>query len=214
MKQIDHPVLAALLSRCAAVACAGQTRTWVRDRLLRFRKGHPQEPLAAQRRACSPWRRDSRSCTIPPPPISGRWRAIPRAISTPAAAPAPSCIASRPSGEKKTLAEFEAWRSTPSPSTARIRSTSPPRRTARSTASPPPARAEVFYDPKAKVHLGAGVRQQGRSVRRHRRPGRDPSRHAGRQGQRVLQDRGDACALAGGRRARQPDRRHRARTAW
>ena len=47
-------------------------------------------------------------------------------------------------------------------------------------------KSEVFYDPKAEIHLGAGLRQPGRPVRRDRRSGRDPSRHAGRQGQRVL----------------------------
>ena len=50
------------------------------------------------------------------------------------------------------------------------------------------------------VHLGAGLRQQGRPVRRHRRPGRDPPRDARRQGHGLLQDRRDPRALHGRRR--------------
>ena len=47
---------------------------------------------------------------------------------------------------------------------------------------------EVFYDPEGEVHLGAGFRCRGQSVRRDGRPGRTASRDAGRQGQRVFQD--------------------------
>ena len=61
------------------------------------------------------------------------------------------------------------------------------------------------------VHLGAGVRCGGRSVRRHRRPGRDPSRDARRQGHGVFQERRDARSLAGHRRQGQSDRGHRTR---
>ncbi len=63
------------------------------------------------------------------------------------------------------------------------------------------------------IYLGAGVFEQWRFVRRHRRPGRDPSRHRERDRLRVLPDRGSACALARRGRERQPDRGHGSRAA-
>ena len=90
-----------------------------------------------------------------------------------------------------------AWRSRPSPSTARTACMRPRRRTAKSIAWTRPAKSEVFYDPHAKYIWALAFSKIGRSVRRHRRSGRDSSRDAGRRGLGVLQDRRDARAIAG-----------------
>ena len=64
------------------------------------------------------------------------------------------------------------------------------------------------------IHLGAGLRCGGQSVRRHGRPGRTASRDPGRQGQRVFQDGRDARTVARDRRQGQPDRWAPNRAAW
>ena len=68
----------------------------------------------------------------------------------PAAAPAPSCIASRPTAKARCWPTWTPWRSTPSPSIATDRvyaATSPDGKVYRIAANGKP---EVFYDPKAK----------------------------------------------------------------
>ena len=54
------------------------------------------------------------------------------------------------------------------------------------------------------IHLGAGVFEQRRFVRRHRRPRRNPPRDARRRRLRLLSHRRSSRAFARHRRARQP----------
>ena len=105
--------------------------------------------------------------------------------------------------KRKRLPSSKASRSRPSPSIRHDRvyaATSPDGKVYRVDAA---GKSEVFYDPQAEIHLGAGVFKLGRSVRRHGRSGRDSSRDRGRRGQRVFQDRRNARAVDG----------HRSRTA-
>ena len=75
----------------------------------------------------------------------------------------------------------------------------------------PTAKPEVFYDPKQKYIWAMALRSRRQSFYRHRRPRRDPSRHAGRQRRSLFQERRDPCPLARLRSRWQPDRRHRTR---
>ena len=144
-----------------AASAAGETRTWVETDYSDFEKGNIKKLSLRSdgRLTLAPAVR--RSSSIRPRPTCGRWRAIPRATSTPAAVPAPSCTASRPTAKRRRWPNWTAWRSTPSPSIPRTASTPPPRRTARSIASRGDGKPEVFYDPKAKYIWALAFDGQG-----------------------------------------------------
>ena len=67
---------------------------------------------------------------------------------------------------------------------------------------------EVFYDPKAKYIWAMAFDKAGESVRRYRRSRGNPPGDPGGSGIGIFQNRGDACAVAGGGRGRQSDRGH------
>ena len=176
-----------VLARCCYAR--RRRRTWTQGEYRGFRKGRHQEPLGAQRRAADAGAAIARAVRHRRRPTSGRWRRIRRAICTRAAAPTAKLYRIPPDGKGKMLADLDALEihAIAVDSKDRVyvghvaRRQGLPRHRQR--------QAGGLLRPQGEVHLGDGVRQQGRSVRRDGRPGRDPSRDAGRQGQGLFQER-------------------------
>ena len=182
---------------------------WVETDLFAISKKASSRICPCAATAGSRWRRVSRNYSTRPPPICGRWRAIPKAISIPAADPAPSSTAFRRAAKGRRSPNSMRSKSMPSPSTARIAFM---RHFARRQGLPSLRRRQAgsLLRSEGQVHLGAGLRQPKAICSSRPATRRDPSRHAGRQRLRILQERRDARALDGLGRPRQPDRRHRA----
>ncbi len=144
IKQLALPLVA------VTALLAGDTHIWTQGGLCRFRKGRGQEPLAAQRRPAHAGARARTSCSTPGPPTSGPWRRIPKATSTPAAAPAAKLYRIPPDGKAKLLAELDGAEIHAIAVDSKDRvyaATAPDGKVYRIAGNGKP---EVFYDPKAK----------------------------------------------------------------
>ena len=161
---------------------AGQTRTWSQGDYADFEKGIVKNLSLRSDGLLTLAPRSHGAVRHLAPPTCGRWRGIPRATCTPAAAPAPSSSAFRRTARASCSAELEACRSRPWPWIPRTACTPPPRPMARSIASRQ-RQAGSLLRSQDEIHLGAGVRRPGRPAGGHRRPRRDPPRDARRQRQ-------------------------------
>ena len=209
--------LTSVLWAAAFTLCATETKTWSQDEYSSFEKGEHREVVALERRAAPPGARVPVRCSTAPPCISGRWRKIPRATCTRGAAgravraARESTLSPKTAKASRSRSSRTTLKSTPLRSMRKDRvyaGTSPDGKVYRISAGGKP---EVFFDPKAKYIWAMAFDSHGDLFVATGDRGEIYRVGAGRQGQGVLQDLGDACTLAGAGRERQPDRGHRAR---